>query len=476
MSVRTNAIGDDLRRSANLPSSTSFTVCGWTTVVTDGGGGFQCLASLRSATAYISLYWDYNDNTMRLDANGTTTNFASRPAAGVPFFWAITCSGTGANTFNGYWARASDTSFVTAARAGVSVATPTVLAFHNYANSDWLDGNLSFVRCFDAVLTSAELWAEMWSPIRQRLTNINFDVRLQDLNDFVDLSGNGRNLTVTGTVTTADAPPIVRYVPRLQEFNPNAAAAGGAITGSIALSITPIGVLTGNGALVGSVALTLTPSGALTGTGALTGNVPLAISVTSALTGTGALAGTVALAVGVSGTLVNGASGDMTGSVPMTLDVIGALTGNGALTGTVSLTLDVSGIPNGIVTITESFSGGFFVDFERHMRRRDDGRRKREEDEEQAQAIADTTAREIAAFLHAQEARDAERAEIERLRSLVRQYADLQAQEAFTERVWQAFSRAVSQENASALLAFEREMTRMLEEEELLLFALAYDL
>lgn len=124
----------------------------------------------------------------------------------------------------------------------------------------------------------------------------------------------------------------------------------------------------------------------------------------------------------------------------------------------------------------EAFTGGFFVTFEREMARRERERRERLEAEESAQAIANARDREIAAFLHAQEAMDGERAELERLTGLVTQFADQQAESAFNERVQAAYVRALAQQNASALLAFERELRRQIEEEEFaVLMALALD-
>ncbi len=171
------------------------------------------------------------------------------------------------------------------------------------------------------------------------------------------------------------------------------AAAGGAITGTIAMTITPTGALTGTGALSGSVPVTFTPTGALTGTGALAGSIAFAFSpvgvlrgagalsgsisaafsptgtltgsgalasTTSfaftpvgALSGTGALVGTATVAFDVSGTLSSAGSGAMAGDVPMAFTAIGALTGTGALSGAVALSFT----PVGALTGTGALSG-----------------------------------------------------------------------------------------------------------------------
>lgn len=113
-------------------------------------------------------------------------------------------------------------------------------------------------------------------------------------------------------------------------------------------------------------------------------------------------------------------------------------------------------------------TGGWlsYVRYEQEMLKRAHEKRKREEDEEDAQRIADERDREIAALLHAQEARDADRKEVERLSQLARDLAAHEAELAFNERVSKALARALTQENISAFLALDREMRRQLEEEE----------
>lgn len=113
-----------------------------------------------------------------------------------------------------------------------------------------------------------------------------------------------------------------------------------------------------------------------------------------------------------------------------------------------------------------NFSGGFLYEYERHAQSR--ARRRREEEEAAAEAalLQDVKDREIAAFLHAQEQQDAERADGERLRLLAVQYAKEKDSQALADRVKIAYVRLLNQGNHSAIEAFRREMDRALEEEE----------
>lgn len=116
--------------------------------------------------------------------------------------------------------------------------------------------------------------------------------------------------------------------------------------------------------------------------------------------------------------------------------------------------------------VPASFSGGFLYEYERSQSIRARKRRELEEREAEAERLEDEASREIAQFLHQQEAVDEERQELDRLRELVRTHRRESATE-LTDRVRQAFTRVLLQENFSALEALQRELRRMLEEEEI---------
>lgn len=115
-------------------------------------------------------------------------------------------------------------------------------------------------------------------------------------------------------------------------------------------------------------------------------------------------------------------------------------------------------------------TGGFFFGFDRHLHL--ERLRKREEEElaEQRRQIQDETDRQIAELLHAQEAKDAERAELKRLQALADQYAG--TKQPVSRRVAAALLKANEERTRNALEQMRREIERMLEEEELVVLQL----
>jgi hypothetical protein len=107
-------------------------------------------------------------------------------------------------------------------------------------------------------------------------------------------------------------------------------------------------------------------------------------------------------------------------------------------------------------------------------------RRKRKRDLEAAQAeaerIGDETDREIALLMQESERKAEFRHGVERLRAIVGQFADREAEAAMAERVRVALARAAAQQSVSSLLALQRELDRMLEEEEIAIVMLLNEL
>lgn len=126
------------------------------------------------------------------------------------------------------------------------------------------------------------------------------------------------------------------------------------------------------------------------------------------------------------------------------------------------------------LTSNETFSGGFFFAFEQETARRRKRRKEMEEEEERAQQAQDALDRQIAAFMHEQMRKDEDRADIDRLKRLVRS-ADLKrSDESLNDRVRAALDRVMptmisanqQADNYSAWEALYRELQRQLEEEE----------
>ncbi len=153
MAVLFNATADELIRSASLPSSTSFSVCG-------------C---------------------------------------------AIACTGTGDIDFDGYWALPSDAAFTTVNNRGADMTELNLTLGNDIANERF-GGRIAAVKVWDAVLTSAELQNERHTYTPKRHTNLHLWSPLIPKGggtSFLDYSPNSRHWTQGGTVTDVDGPPIV---------------------------------------------------------------------------------------------------------------------------------------------------------------------------------------------------------------------------------------------------------------------------
>lgn len=112
----------------------------------------------------------------------------------------------------------------------------------------------------------------------------------------------------------------------------------------------------------------------------------------------------------------------------------------------------------------ETFSGGFLYAYE--LERSHRHRRKREQDEleAEARALQNKVDAEIALLLRAKEAEEERQAELDRLQSLVRNHSNRALE--LSDRAKIAYVRVLTQANFSALEALDRELERMLFEEE----------
>jgi hypothetical protein len=116
--------------------------------------------------------------------------------------------------------------------------------------------------------------------------------------------------------------------------------------------------------------------------------------------------------------------------------------------------------------VQENAGGGFLMRFESGLDRRRKRQQELEEAEEAIQQLTDSVDREIATLLQKQERQDEADEDLKRLQQLVAGFADREAEQAMSERVRTALTRAQTQANVSAFLALDRELQRMLEEEE----------
>jgi hypothetical protein len=128
---------------------------------------------------------------------------------------------------------------------------------------------------------------------------------------------------------------------------------------------------------------------------------------------------------------------------------------------TVTITVSLGEAP----VVQQDAGGGFYFGFDRIRYEREKRKREQEELDAETQAIQDSTDREIAKLLREQEAKDAERAELTRLQTLADKYAGQAMKQGVSRKVAAAILKANEEKTASSLLAMQRQIEQMLEEE-----------
>ncbi len=122
-----------------------------------------------------------------------------------------------------------------------------------------------------------------------------------------------------------------------------------------------------------------------------------------------------------------------------------------------------------VVVETDSSAGGWHwaAHYERNLAERRRRRRELEEAAEAVEQIDDTVDHEIAELL-LKARRDEERiADLEKIRQTLNEFADAKAEAATSLRLRGAYNRARLRQTSNALRKFDKELKRVLEEEEM---------
>jgi hypothetical protein len=202
----TGTSGQYLRRTANVNGV--FSLQGWARLEVSQAGSYRAICGVESgattASSWFQLLIDSSNNFGPRDGGGLIA-FASQPAVGDAFAFALTRSGSGGGTLLGYW-RALNSSVWVTATAGDFSSDPTGGAVFVGSTSYDNPANASFwnVKLWDRVLTPAELLIESFYRKPQFPSSLNFWWPLDRHDDVNDYGGNARAATVGGTLTTND--------------------------------------------------------------------------------------------------------------------------------------------------------------------------------------------------------------------------------------------------------------------------------
>ena len=228
MAVRFDTSGEGITRAANVPTSTSYTCCGWGRIVTDNNA-ISIISNLEAAALgdILAFATDSDGTTLSVFWDGGT-EFVNvlDVSTGQDFFWAVTSSGNAAGNKIGY-ARLSTANALTSAASG-SAADGFTAANMSFGCATGgalpFNGRIWNVKCWDRVLTAAELLVESYYRRVMYPSSLNFHWPLDRHTDLNDYGGNARAGTAVGTLSTEDGPYGLR-MPRRKFFIPAAAVA-----------------------------------------------------------------------------------------------------------------------------------------------------------------------------------------------------------------------------------------------------------
>lgn len=212
MAVRFDNSGETLSRTTNLPSITSFSFMAWCRrrVTRNAFAGVLTFGAAASSR-YYGVYLERTSNPILVVWDGGALTNGSALTDDVWYHVAMTVAGTGAGQFLVYL---NGTLAITA--SGNALNSAATLQVGASLDNEWLNGTVAAIKIYDAVLTAAEIQAEMWSIRPRRTANLYgvwpcWNGSGERTRDY---SGNERNWTEGGTLTDEDGANALWYVSR----------------------------------------------------------------------------------------------------------------------------------------------------------------------------------------------------------------------------------------------------------------------
>lgn len=211
-SLVVNSGTDRITRTANLPSTTNFSMSVWVKF-TSLTATWQYIVMLSDAEATNWLGAVINTNN-RFEVQSSMAGISGDYSSiSTDTWYYVSASNNGTNAVARIWSATGTLLFTSTANS--ASFTPTVMDFGNddYTGGEQITGKLCYGRVWDAVLSQAELEDEMFSETPVRTANLNTAFNNAD---GTDESGNGRNWTLTNITTSSDFPDVFPsgFVPR----------------------------------------------------------------------------------------------------------------------------------------------------------------------------------------------------------------------------------------------------------------------
>jgi Concanavalin A-like lectin/glucanases superfamily len=289
MAVRFDAAADRLLRTSGLIDyNAAYTVMGWVYLVSDLNA-YGAIFSLNTGDVaqdldYIGVNADGVSLISYVDIAATPTEVDSGYNFTVATWAHLAIVRASATSLQVYINGVAQGSANTQNVAGRTAATRMEFGAVGTGNIDRANARVQHVKIWSTNLSAAEILQEYQVARPVRTDSLHLWTPLWGAADIADYSGNARDWTAGGTLTTEDGPPVSYGAP--VQVAPYAATAAGTYTATGALTspaitasgsgtfTAPPATYTGSGALT-SPALTLSGSGTrtvptFTGSGALT--------------------------------------------------------------------------------------------------------------------------------------------------------------------------------------------------------------
>lgn len=217
MSVRFDASGDKLTRTSGLPSNmqSAFTVAGWVKITVDRNdwSTFCALAQATNNFVYIQTYsdgvkwqlWSQGGSVDIYTASvGTWVYLVMQIFQSGPWYASAAYVLAGGSTVN--WTGS----------LSVGSSTPDLFSLGDSPfTGEFLNGSMGGVKVWTAALTDAEILREMYNFAPKRLSDLwgwyPFIPQGSASGYGTDYSGNGKTLTVGGTLAWEDNPPLIGW-------------------------------------------------------------------------------------------------------------------------------------------------------------------------------------------------------------------------------------------------------------------------
>jgi Concanavalin A-like lectin/glucanases superfamily/Bacterial Ig domain len=210
--VSFDGIGDELRRTTNLPPITNFTMMGWFRVRNDNQQSYQTFLGLShttSSNAYLIQMCCGNGWRQLAVWTGAGGTMGSSLSLGTWYHVALSVSGSGPGQVKAYLNGVLDITI-----DGNPAVTAERFSIANDSHYEWVDGDAADVKVYNVALTAAEIAQEMikYAPVRTADLNSWYPLAIAADAPF-DYSGNARTMSAAGALTTdVPGPPGISAI------------------------------------------------------------------------------------------------------------------------------------------------------------------------------------------------------------------------------------------------------------------------